>query len=233
MTTNEIKDLVAHKLRSENEKERALHEPSGKLSAGMLYQPLLEQVLKLIGVPQKPVDDYTLGLFKRGKQVEEWLVSMLDGEEQVEVEYRNTIGFIDKVLDGKPVEIKSVKSSQWKWLEKDGVKWSHRLQGGLYALGTDCEEYQVIYVSADDFRLMCFELHTADIKDDVDGIITQVEKQLKKRVLPVFEPREDWQGKDTYHKYSNFPEWLSLDENLLMGKLEKQFPDAFNKLTKG
>lgn len=225
-----LDQIIANNLRAKHEKERLLHEKSGKLSAGRLSKPLLEQCLYLLGVPEKPIDDYTLRLFQRGKQVEEWVVSMLDGEEQVEAEYRGCIGFIDKMME-HPIEVKSIKSSQWKWLQQEGARWSHKLQAGLYALGKNSEQYTIAYVVADDFRTFTYTGETKDVKPEIDSIITEVAEQLKSGTLPAFVAREDWHNKETYSKYSGYPEWLHLQPELAMQKLESQFPEAYKKLT--
>lgn len=222
--------IIAKNLRERHEKEQAERERSGKLSASRLYKPLLEQVLYLIGVPEKPIDDYTLRLFERGKQVEDWVVNMLpDGAEQEEVEYRNCIGYIDKMLD-HPIEVKSVKSTQWRWLEKDGAKWSHKLQGGLYALGKASDKYTIAYVVADDFRTFTYTGRTEDIKSDIDAIISEVGNQLKTGRLPEFKPREDWQAKPEYQKYSGYPEFVHLTPDLATKKLKATYPNAYEKL---
>lgn len=227
-----LDNLIAQRLREEEARDKALHTPSGKLSASQLSKPLLEQVLKLIGVPQAPFSDYSLRLFKRGKQVEEWICSMLDGEEQIETEYRNTIGYIDKMINGTPVEIKSVKSSQWKWLEKQGPNPGYCMQAALYALGTNSDESVIIMVSADDFRTQEHTIRTIDWKDRIDSIIDEVDDALKSRTLPAFTPREDWQGKPEYaDKYSSYPDWVSLPPELAMQKLRNDYPDSYKKLT--
>ncbi len=218
-------NLIIKTLREQYEVEKSKHISSGKLSAGQLGKPLLEQTLKIIGVPGKTPDDYTLRLFARGKQVEQWLCSILPGEEQVEVEYKNVVGVIDKLQD-YPIEIKSVKSSQWAYLKQP--KWSHKLQAGLYALAVNSDKYKVIYVTADDFRTKEFEERTSDIKEEIEDIVGEVQEQLKKAVLPPFEAREAWQENS---KYSNYPDWR-VDEDLLMEKL-KQYPEAYHKLTTG
>ena len=195
-------DLITQTLRAQYEAEKAAHTPSGKLSAGYLGKPLVEQVLKLRGVPEKEIDDYTLRLFERGKQVEKWIASMIPGEEQKEVMYRNVIGYVDKFTD-KPIEIKSVKNSQWKYLKEP--RWSHRLQAGLYALGTNSLTYTIIYVASDDFRVKEFTERTEDIKEDIDRIITEVEQAMQRKDLPRFKPREDWQKNP---KYLSYPEYV-------------------------
>lgn len=217
-----LDQLIDKNLREAYEKEKLEHVSSGKLSAGYLGRPLLEQVLKIIGVPVKIPDDYTLRLFARGKQVEDWVCSMIKGEDQVEVEYNGVVGVIDKFTD-RPIEIKSVKSSQWKWLKEP--KWSHRLQAGLYALATGSPTYKILYVKADDFRTREFEERTSDIREDIEKIIVEVNSQLKTHTLPSFSPREPWQDNN---KYSEYPEWR-ISQDSMMRKLE-QYPEAFAKL---
>lgn len=225
-----LDNVIGAYLREQNELEAQLHESSGKLSAGQLGKPLLEQVLKYIGVKQDPFDDYTLRLFERGKQVEKWLVDIIapDQKEQQLVEYRNTIGYVDALIKGVPYEVKSVKGSQWKWLTKEGAKLGHKLQAGLYALALESETYKIVYVCADDFRTMVCELNTADIKPEVDKCIDEFERALKSRTLPPFVAKEKWQENP---KYSSYSEWISLSPELAMQKLERENKQAFDKLT--
>lgn len=224
-----LDNVIGAYLREQNELEAQKHESSGKLSAGQLGKPLLEQVLKLIGVPGDPFDDYTLRLFERGKQVEKWLVDIIapDQKEQQLVEYRDCIGYVDAVIKGVPYEVKSVKGSQWKWLTKEGAKSGHKLQAGLYALGLKSDTYKIIYVCADDFRTMVCELNTADISPLIDKAIDEVDRALKARTLPPFVAKEKWQENP---KYSSYSEWISLSPELAMSKLEREYPTAFNKL---
>lgn len=227
----DIDQLITTELRRQESIARALHEPSGRLSASILYKPLLEQVLKILGVPEKPFDDYALRLFARGKQVEEWVCSMLPGEEQKEVSYRNVVGVVDKLHEGQVIEVKSVKRSQWRWLKKEGVKWSHALQATLYALALEKTEFTVTYACADDFETMSFTHNVDNYKDDVDRIISEVANALKSGVLPEFKARETWQEKPEYaSRYSTFPDWVGLSVEDMMLKLERQYPDALKKL---
>lgn len=226
-----LDEKIAHYLREKQEIEAAAHESSGKLTASGLSKPLLEQVLKIIGVPPAPFDDYALRLFERGNQVEEWAVSIIKPDDtQTEVEYRNTVGLVDAIVDGTPYEVKSVKSSQWKWLQTEGARWSHRLQAGLYALALNKPGFKVIYICADDFRTMEFDEKVTGIKPDIDNIIDEVNTQLKSGVLPAFEAREAWQKNQ---KYSSYPDWMHLDPEMAMEKLKRTYPEAYNKLTKG
>lgn len=243
---NDLTRNIVTTIRQEYEIKRAQHEPSGKLSASQLGKPLLEQVLKVIGVPQKPIEDYALGLFRRGDSVEEGVIELLNPDEvQKEVEYRNCVGLIDAIKDGKIYEIKSIKNSQFQYLDPtnetrrrvngelvpvyDGVKYAHALQGALYALAEGKDEFTIIYTSADDLRVLPHVIQTADMKAEVDKIIDEVDQALKSKKLPRWQAREAWQEK--YHQYSSYPDWISLDPDLAMTKLKNQYPDAYKKLT--
>jgi hypothetical protein len=245
------KDLQASivaTIRKEYEEKSALHEPSGKLSAGQLGKPLLEQVLKVIGVPQKPVEDYALGLFRRGDSVESNIIDLLKPDkEQIEVEYKNVVGVIDAIKDNEIFEVKSVKNSQFQYLDPentkqkrtpsglvsvyDGVKYSHALQGGLYALALGKDKFTIIYASADDLRTLPHVVQTIDVKPEIEKIIKEVSDAIDSKTLPKWVAREEWQAK--YPQYSSYPDWMTLDPDLAMEKLKRQFPDAYKKLTGG
>lgn len=232
-------------IRAEYEAESAKHEPSGRLSAGQLGKPLLEQVLKVIGVPQKPMEDYTLGLFRRGNSVEDNILGLLKPDKsQVEVEYRNCVGIVDAIKGDEVYEIKSVKNSQWQYLDPTndkkrrtqdgmqsvygGVKYAHALQGALYAMALKKPSFTVIYASADDLRVLPHTIETKEMQREVDKIISEVEQALKSHKLPKWEAREDWQAK--YPQYSSYPGWITLDPELAMTKLKNSYPDSYKKL---
>lgn len=243
-----LQSRIVATIRKEYEEKSALHEPSGKLSAGQLGKPLLEQVLKVIGVPQKPQEDYALGLFRRGDSVEQNIIELLNPDEvQKEVEYRNCVGVIDAIKNNHIYEVKSIKNSQFQYLDPtnesrrrvngelvpiyDGVKYSHALQGGLYALAEGKDNFTIIYASADDLRTLPHTIKTADVKNEIDKIIDEVEQAIKSKKLPKWTAREEWQAK--YPQYSSYPDWISLDPDLAMTKLQNQYPDAYKRLTGG
>lgn len=212
----------------ENESERREHVSSGKLTASMLGYPLQWQILKIMGVPPKPVDEYTLRKFRRGKDIEAWLVGHLDAlKTQERVEYRDTVGIIDAVCDTAlwdfrkgiiPVEVKSVANAKFKRI-KDRLRpdKGHMLQACLYAMAIKAEHFAVAYVASDDLRLMVYIERTADHAIEVDLAIEKFQSVVKTGLVPVFEPVEAWQA-DV--KYNNYPEWSSLSPQELENKIE-------------
>lgn len=246
-TLNEsISREVYQALRKVNTERELAHTKSGKLSAGRLGKPLLEQMLYVLGVPKKPVEDYTLGVFRRGEDVEDTVVKLLKPDDtQVEVEYRGVVGFVDAVRNSMPYEVKSVKNSQFKYLdpsnekkrreggflvpEYSGPKLGHALQATLYGLATVSDYVTVLYVAADDLRTLAHVIETKTLAAEVDKIIDRFDEQMEKGILPKWKAVEDWQAK--YPQYSDYPDYMSLDPETAMQKLKQEYPESYNKLT--
>ena len=210
-----IKNIIYKKLREENLEESKKHIKSGKLSAGNLGSPLQHQILSALKAESKVLDDYTLGKFKRGQEVEAFIVKMLEKETyntQVECNYRDCVGFLDVELYGDewdttylPLEVKSFANRAYSWIKKEGeAKQGHKLQAGLYAVALNLPLYSVLYVAADDYRTMHLIYETADIKDEIDEIIDIFNDTWKSKTIPVFEAKEKWQEKIMYNNYPFF-----------------------------
>jgi len=208
-----IQEIIAAKVMADNEER----EPSGRLSAGKLGWPTQWQVLNYLKVPQKPLDEYTLRKFARGKDVEERIMKWLAPAEdkmQVEVKYRDVVGVADVILD-YPIEVKSITNLAFKYKQKEGASRSHKLQVELYAKALGFSKYGVAYVASDDYRVLCFEY---DVSDEVDKVIDRYEAQLKIGTVPVFKEEEKWQSMKDYCIY---PEFLKLDEEGIVKRLKE------------
>lgn len=207
-----IQELIAAKvLEAQDDKE-----PSGRLSASRLGWPLQWQMLHYFKVPQKPIDEYTLRKFQRGKDVEDrimaWLAPTPD-KMQVPVEYRSVVGFADVILD-YPIEVKSVTNMAFKHRQKEGASYGHKLQAELYAKATGFDTYGVAYVASDDYRVLCFE---EKVTNEVDTVIDAYEAQVRNGTVPVFEAKEKWHGMADYNPYV---EWMDLTEEQIADKLK-------------
>lgn len=212
MKTNpRIQEIIAEKVIAANIDK----EPSGRLSASRLGHPLQWQMLNYYKVPQKPIDEYTLRKFQRGKDVEERIMKWLAPDPsamQVEVNYRGVAGVADVILE-YPIEVKSVTNMAFKYKQKEGASRSHRLQGELYALARGFKQFAVAYVASDDYRVLCFEY---DVSGDVNEVIDAYETQKSIGTVPAFEALEKWQGMGEYNPY---PEWKELDAEGITKKL--------------
>lgn len=232
---------ISAQLRATSELESAKHIPSGKLSASMLGQPLQWQVLKTLGVGKKEFDDYTLRKFVRGNSVEEWLLTLFPNvvSTQHEVEYRGVVGLVDAMIDTTgfdyslgiiPYEIKSVANAKYKRISMAGsADHGHKLQAGLYALATGADQFAVCYVASDDYRILNFTYSVGEIKDEIDGIITAYDEQMKAGVVPAFKAKEKWQENA---KYNQYPDWVSLTEAECQMAINYHYPTAWDDYQK-
>lgn len=222
------------------DEERAkTHEPSGLLSASMLYQPLRFQIMKNIGVPRKPMDPYVLGKFQRGNDVEDWFAGHLGNlgfliERQKEVNYRNVIGFADSVVDSNmmyckkgtlPLEIKSVTNAKLKYYDKGDVDHHYKLQGCLYAMGMETPYYGIAVISAEDYRVKIYVFETAELKSEVDQIITDYDNAMElwktEKKLPAFapNPKVPWTSNLLYAPFTE--DWINLSDEDMVKRLEE------------
>lgn len=238
---NTIPDMIAKARRDKNDIKSALHEPSGKLSAGSLGKPLQWQVLKFLGIPGKYIDDYALGLFERGDDVETSTVNYLKAlpcfvDYQKTIDYRGTIGIIDTLLDTKdfnfkvgviPHEIKSVKGTKYKRILATNLPdEQYSLQACQNALGVGANHFAVVLVASDDLRMTVFVQETAKFKPEVDKIIDRFQAQVASKKIPIFEARYGWQENELY---SDYPDWQALNEVQIVEKMKAEYPKLYTK----
>jgi hypothetical protein len=197
---------ISENITKENKEKKEEHTPSGKLSASILGWPTQWQVLKYLGIPQPPFDEYVLRMFLRGRHVEDYIVSQMDGAKtQVKVEYRNCVGYLDALWNDEIREVKSVKNSKYSFITKaKEADHQHKLQGCYYAMGLEKEWYYIDYVAADDYRVTSFSYETDELRSEVDQIITEYEEAIKSKTVPLFKPRYAWQEKSQYNNYPEF-----------------------------
>lgn len=215
-----LQDKLQEHLVNKNKEKETEHISSGYLSASRLWKSTLENCLYLIGVKGVEIDPYALGVFARGNQVEDWIVSQFDEmgileRYQTEVAYvtpdgYKVVGIEDCKFKGEdmPTEIKSIKNSQFKYLDLEGAKMAHKLQACVYALAGGYDKFRVLYVSAEDFRLKEFILFTKDYKDEVIRLAKDVYDALNNKTLPAFKPLDDFMASKKYTEYCSYPDWL-------------------------
>lgn len=242
--TNFLDAVVANKLLEEQQDNKRQRELVGRLSGSILGSPLLFQLLHMIGVPEKSIDEYVLRKFQRGHHVEAWIMEHLPGiiptpdDKQHDIIYRGVTGHIDAVVDMKewdmpklgiiPHEVKSVTNLKYKRIEKSGgADWQHQMQAGMYALALNADHFMIHYVASDDYRISSMLYETKEIAADIDRVIDEVLEQLATGKLPVFVARLDWQNNKDYQ---NYPAWSELTEDQVNKKLKKEYPHAYKRL---
>ena len=217
-------------LLARNAEKEATHEPSGKLSASMLYQPLRFQVLKSIGAPRKPMEAYTLGKFDRGDEVEAKVALVTKDfgalvEQQKFVEYREAIGYVDMVVNTDlmpykmglmPWEIKSVTNAKLKRINVTGVDYHYQMQACFYALAMGLKHYAVVIASGEDNRMTTYVYPVESMQREVDHAIGEYMKAMEEwrhnQVLPKFapNPKVPWTSNIQYAMFTE--EWVSDDK---------------------
>lgn len=227
---NTIQNTIAANLIAENQAHEAAHVSSGKLSASKLGWPTQWQILNTLRVETAPLDEYTLRKFLRGRTVEDWLVTQVPDviTTQKSVEYRDTIGYVDIVVDTKnfenklgiiPLEVKSITNAKFKTLEKINKPDEHHcLQACLYALAMAKDHFLISYVASDDLRVKTFVVKTTDYKDQVEAIIDEYKKALNSKIVPVFKSLYKWQESKIYNQY---PDWMELTAEEIADKMKR------------
>lgn len=225
----DIKKIV-EKDTIEIEKKRAKeHVSSGKLSASMLGMPIQWQILKWLGVEPKKNDLYTQLVFRRGRDVEEWLINILKKDhsvdEQIKCLYKGAVGYLDVLAEYHPIEIKSTNSMAFKHILKEGnAKKSHLLQGAFYAISLGIPEFSVCYVNTDNYQIRTFTYKAKKFKREIDSIIRDFDTCREKKEIPVFSEIERWNKLPQYCQYPDFvnktkEELYTIAEVLYSGKL--------------
>jgi hypothetical protein len=241
-----IGKLFLKSIKAEAELEHAKHVSSGGLSASTLYDPLQWQVLKYLGYDKVEFSDYAYGLFRRGKKIEEDFIANLPRSlvwsTQVPLSYKNVVGIADTIMDSKelglkvgqiPVEVKSVTRANFKRIfgrHKTEVRKNHAIQAALYALALGAKHFGLLYIVADDYESRLVVLETKDYQKEIDDIITAYNTCIKLRLLPLFEPRIDWQANPKFNKFPQFSDLKLKELNELGNKLFKEKEEK-NKAT--
>lgn len=85
----EFGDKIGERLKKQNQEAQAAHTSSGLISGGKLAQPTLWAVLEMLGL-KKEFDEYTLGKFQRGHDVEARAINFL-----TDIPLQNIVDILD------------------------------------------------------------------------------------------------------------------------------------------
>jgi len=221
---------ITDKVRKQYLDERKDHVPSGKLSASLLPKPLLWQILYTIGVPKKEADDYLLGVFERGRDLEEKVIHSRFPtviERQKQVKYRDTVGLIDAIVDFEgeqtPVEIKSVNYRKFQRIG-DEVDEQYLLQATLYGMAIKSKTIGIHVIDTQSMQFTTFRYPTAYMARMVESIIDAYQTAMKRRTMPIFEARYKWQENA---KYQDYPDFTGLTSKEIVDKLKVDYPQAY------
>jgi hypothetical protein len=124
-----------------------------------------------------------------------------------------------------PHEVKSVTNAKLRQIAKSqGVDWHYKVQATLYALAMGTEFYAIDIVSAEDLRPNVYVFQTAELKHEVDQIISNYVKAMedwnRDRTLPKFvpNPKVIWTANLQYSMFE--PEWATESDSWAVKQLE-------------
>lgn len=157
-----FEQLLSEDLKKKD-KERIL-KPRDYIYASEVGQSLLDCWLSLRATPiTNPVDDRVLRTFQIGHIFEDYIASLFPKELKVEREVKVELhikdhlpihGRIDFIVDGIPVELKTVNSRSFWHNAKDTGRFKpyphHVMQLLIYMLSRKVDEGILVYISKDD-----------------------------------------------------------------------------------
>ena len=201
---------ISTELRRRDVGERAQHVTlsAGRLSASALGWPLQWQILKALGHPGKDPDVYALAKFARGKDVERFILDVLKPPvTQQALDDGAIVGILDAYWPDErcPVEVKSVSNMKYKRVVRQGgPDRSHALQAAWYGQALHTDEFCVLYVASDDYRVMSYVGQTASFINDLRLIVATFQTQFALGTVPTFQPLEKWHSMEQYNPYPDF-----------------------------
>jgi len=148
-------------------------------------------------------------VFAMGFQVEEFVLKSLRAKgivfkEQEAVEYRGITGTYDAILRDDEsdaltlIDVKSVHSMKFNYLNKEGVDKNYAMQLWGYQKALEGKYKlshipRIFYVSKDDLRIEDLGVPRSDWGDKVDAKIDEIEKWRASDDLPPEKKERDWE----------------------------------------
>lgn len=205
-----IQDLITKEVSNREEKEIKSWHASG------LGSCVTGRYLERIGVkPDEDFDDRTLRVFSVGKQMEDWIVGLVEKtgvkcEKQVRCELPelDLTGYADLVIEnnGKKLvyELKTQHSrSFWYMKDEKTAKEHHIMQVWCYLEALRIDEARIVYISKDDLALQEYVVKRDDpISGKIKSELRMLNECLKRKLPPVPNPDKKWWG-NVYCRFHN------------------------------
>ena len=150
---------------------------------------------------------------RRGVMAERHIDELLEGQPgvktQVYVNYRGVVGYLDLLIDGNVVEIKSKGHDKYKSL-KDAQR-AHIFQACLYALALEKNEFGVLYIDADTYDTKLFTYETSKwaplVNKIIDNFDAAKETFEKTNIVPGFIGLERNHNVDIWNNYPQYAQY--------------------------
>jgi len=195
-----LQKVINDELLSEQESRKG-RKRSGKWSPSSLGGCYRKQYWNRLDEPKTNLPDArTLRVFKVGNFFHEFIQDLIvkqfpEAKIEQKVESDDVLGFADIVLENEVIDVKSMHSYGFKYLDENGYdiekeKSDHVFQVMTYALLLNKEFVRMVYVSKDDLRIAEFPLVLNDWwKMKIDNEFKVLSGFWESKELPKAEPR--------------------------------------------
>ena len=192
-----IQKLIDDNLAIENSEPRV---SSGKFNPSYLGQCHRKHFWKRKGnIPSQPADKLSLRRFKCGNLFEWFAVNLiLSAQKQVKIETEDFLGFADVVTDTEVMDIKSVNSKSFWYMDKptynvNEEKRHNILQTIFYAKELGKEKSRLVFISKDDLSIREYGFAVTSWEVALEEEISKLRKYWEDDVLPDARPQMKWE----------------------------------------
>lgn len=181
-------------------------ESSGKYNGSLLGQCHRKHFWKRKGeTPSNPPDARSFRVFKCGHLFEYFVTNLIPkAQKQVMVESDGFLGFADVVTDDEVVDVKSINSKAFWYMDKEGYdvnkeKRQNILQVVFYAKMLGKPKARLVFVSKDDLCIREFGFFVNAWEEELEREVKSLQAIWDKQELPDADPMMDWEC-----RYCNF-----------------------------
>jgi len=184
---------------------------SGKYNPSYLGQCHRKHFWKRKGEqPSNPPDKLALRRFECGHIFEYFATNLIpSAQKQVRLETENFLGYADVVADDEVIDIKSINSKAYWYMDKEGYdvnkeKRHNILQTVFYAIHLQKPKAKLAFISKDDLSIREYGFSAEKWKEDLDKEVGELIRIWKEDKLPDAEPQMGWEcgsGKKIFCPY--------------------------------
>lgn len=170
--------------------------------------------------PDHELDERVLRIFSVGKHFEDWVVGLIkDSGQKVETQVRvewpemDVTGYVDLMIDGMPIELKTKHSKSFWYMTKQGAPRQNQMQLWTYLKILNLPEGRLAFFSKDDMAIQEYPVYLNDeaLGEEVINELTILNRAWEEKLPPPpIEDPKDWRYRFCRFHLSclNFKEYL-------------------------
>lgn len=174
--------------------------PSMRFNPSYLGQCHRKHFWKRKGEPaSNPIDKLSLRRFECGHLFEYFAVNTIpSAQKQVVVETDDFKGFADVVTENEVMDIKSINSKAFWWMDKEGYdvnkeKFHNILQTAFYAKELKKEKFRLVFIEKDSLSIREYGFSLDKWLPALEEEISALREAWEKNELPEAEPIAKWE----------------------------------------